>query len=53
MPPKKTLTKRQMDTLDRHKKHHTLKHIAIMKKEMLKGKTFKQSHNIALKKHGN
>jgi len=52
MVHKKALTKRQTDTLQRHKKHHTQKHIAEMKKEMLKGKTFKESHTLALKKVG-
>ena len=49
---KKQLTKRQKDTLNKHKVHHTKKHMDIMKKEMLKGKTFKQAHDIALNKHG-
>lgn len=33
-----------------HAKHHTKEHIATMKKEMKKGKTFKESHKIALQK---
>tara|TARA_R110000803_G_scaffold193506_2_gene256446 strand:+ start:426 stop:692 length:267 start_codon:yes stop_codon:yes gene_type:complete len=33
-----------------HAKHHTKEHIATMKKEMQKGKTFKESHKIALQK---
>jgi hypothetical protein len=49
---KKTLTQRQKDTLKRHKPHHTKKHMEIMKKEMMKGNTFKKAHDIALKKHG-
>ena len=49
---KKQLTKRQKDTLNRHKVHHTKKHMDIMKKEMLKGKTFKQAHDTAIKKYG-
>ena len=52
MPVKKQLTKRQRDTLERHKIHHTPKHLMIMKKQMLEGKTFKQAHDIAMKKHG-
>jgi len=46
------LTKRQKDTLSRHKKHHTAKHMAFMRKEMNKGKTFTQAHKLAMKKVG-
>tara|TARA_R100000544_G_C2182569_1_gene37623 strand:+ start:411 stop:563 length:153 start_codon:yes stop_codon:yes gene_type:complete len=46
------LTKRQKDTLKRHKKHHTNKHMAMMKKSMKNGKTFGQAHKIAMKKVG-
>jgi len=52
MTTKKTLTKKQLDTLAKHKEHHTAKHMTIMKKEMMNGKTFKQAHDIAMKKHG-
>lgn len=47
----KELTKRQLEALERHKKDHghTNKHISIMKREMKKGKTFIESHNIAMK----
>jgi len=48
----KKLTKRQEDTLKRHKEHHTKRHMDTMRKEMLSGKTFTQAHNIALKKVG-
>ena len=46
------LTQRQKDTLARHKKHHTSKHIAEMTKLMKQGKTFGESHKIAMKKVG-
>jgi len=46
------LTKRQKETLAKHKKHHTAKHMAFMRKEMNKGKTFTQSHKLAMKKVG-
>ena len=46
------LTKRQKDTLKRHKKHHTNKHMAMMKKAMRNGKTFGQAHKMAMKKVG-
>ncbi len=46
------LTKRQEETLKRHKKHHTTKHMNFMRKEMEKGKTFTQAHKLAMKKVG-
>jgi len=46
------LTQRQKDTLARHKKHHTAKHITEMTKLMKQGKTFGESHKIAMKKVG-
>ena len=36
----------------RHKKHHSKKHLDFMKKEMLRGKTFTESHKLAQKKVG-
>tara|TARA_R100001460_G_scaffold55594_7_gene94980 strand:- start:3894 stop:4076 length:183 start_codon:yes stop_codon:yes gene_type:complete len=48
----KQLTQRQKDTLKRHQKHHTAKHMTEMKKLMRAGKTFGQSHKIAMKKVG-
>ena len=49
---KKELTKRQKTTLAKHKKHHTAKHMAAMKKAMRSGKTFTQAHKMAMKKVG-
>jgi len=49
---KKGLTQRQKDTLKRHSKHHTKKHIAEMTKLMKAGKTFGESHKIAMKTVG-
>ena len=46
------LTKRQKTTLAKHKKHHTAKHLKSMATAMRKGKTFTQSHKIAMKKVG-
>ena len=46
------LTQRQKDTLKRHSKHHTKKHIAEMTKLMKQGKTFSESHKITQKKVG-
>ena len=50
----KTLTQRQEDALDRHKKKgtHTKKHMEEMKKLMLIGKTFTEAHKLTMKKVG-
>ena len=37
---KKTLTQRQKDTLKKHSKHHTAKHMVSMKKDMMAGMSF-------------
>ena len=41
----------QEDVLKKHSKHHTKAHMDLMKKLMLEGKTFKESHMEAMKKH--
>ena len=46
------LTKKQKDLLNKHKVHHTSKHMTMMRKLMNQGKTFTQSHNIAMSKVG-
>ena len=46
------LTERQKTTLKKHSKHHTAKHMTEMRKLMRGGKTFTQSHKIAMKKVG-
>ena len=48
----KELTKRQQGTLKKHKKHHSAKHLNLMVAEMMRGKTFKEAHQIAQKKVG-
>jgi len=48
----KKLTQRQTDTLKRHSIHHTRKHMTEMRKLMRKGKTFTESHKIAMTKVG-
>ena len=48
----KKLTKRQKDLLAAHSKHHSKKHMASMRMNMMLGKSFKESHEIALKKYG-
>jgi hypothetical protein len=48
----KKLTKRQTNTLRRHSRHHTKKHMKFMRAQMRKGKTFTQAHRLAMKKVG-
>ena len=48
----KELTQRQKDTLKKHSKHHSAKHMTMMKKAMKNGKTFSESHKMAQKKVG-
>ena len=48
----KKLTDRQLKTLERHKEHHTKKHMDMMIKLMQQGKTFTEAHNIAMDKVG-
>ena len=48
----KKLTTRQINLLKKHKVHHTKKHMDFMKKEMMKGVSFTESHKKALKKIG-
>ena len=55
MAKKKTLlklTKRQEETMKRHSKHHSSKHMKEMRSLMLKGSTFGAAHKIAQKKVG-
>ena len=47
-----TLTKRQLETLERHKKHHTKKHMELMKRLMRRGVSFTAAHKQALKAVG-
>jgi len=47
--PKKELSKSQKDLMKIHKKHHTKKHLDYMKKKMLEGYCFQQSHELAKK----
>ena len=46
------LNKRKQTAMTKHSKHHTAKHIKSMVASMKKGKTFTQSHKIAMKKVG-
>ena len=49
---KKNLTERQKAQLKEHSVHHTTKHMNKMKILMREGKSFKQSHAIAMKMIG-
>jgi len=46
------LNVRQQNAMKKHSKHHTVKHLRSMVTSMKKGKTFTQSHKIAMKKVG-
>lgn len=48
----KKLTKRQIATLAKHRKHHTKKHMDFMTKRMMGGSSFTQAHKDAMKKVG-
>ena len=47
--PLKPLTESQKSQLEKHKIHHTTKHMNKMRLLMREGKSFKQSHAIAMK----
>jgi len=49
---KKKLTQRQEQTMQRHSRHHTPRHMSEMTKLMLQGKSFEADHKIAMKKVG-
>ena len=48
----KQLTQRQKDTLKRHSVHHTSKLMAELRRLMKAGKTFTESHKMAMRKVG-
>jgi len=52
MEHKKKLNKRQEDTMKKHKKHHTSKHMRLMRSKMMQGMTFGEAHKIAMKEVG-
>jgi len=45
-------TKKVKATLKKHAKHHSTKHMAMMKKDMMSGDTFTKAHKKAIKKVG-
>ena len=46
------LNKRQESAMKKHSKHHTGKHLKTMVSLIKKGKTFTDSHKIAMKRVG-
>tara|TARA_R100001443_G_scaffold109729_1_gene121224 strand:+ start:462 stop:635 length:174 start_codon:yes stop_codon:yes gene_type:complete len=46
---KMKLTDRQKNTLQKHSKHHSSEHMAMMKTEMKSGKSFSVAHKKAQK----
>jgi hypothetical protein len=46
------LSKKQKNKLKEHGKHHSKGHIKSMLINMMRGMSFKESHNIAMKKEG-
>ena len=46
------LNKRQMSAMARHSRHHSVKHLKAMVSAMKKGKSFSESHRIAMSKVG-
>ena len=47
-----SLTKRQQQSMKKHSKHHTKKHIQYMTNSMKRGNTFTKAHKNAQKKVG-
>ena len=47
-----SLNKRQQNAMEKHSVHHTKKHLSEMVTLMGKGKTFTESHKMAMKKVG-
>ena len=47
-----SLNTRQANAMKKHSKHHTAKHLKEMVSLMDKGKTFTESHKLAMKKVG-
>tara|TARA_R100000664_G_scaffold21769_1_gene31152 strand:+ start:268 stop:441 length:174 start_codon:yes stop_codon:yes gene_type:complete len=47
-----SLNTRQTNAMKKHSKHHTAKHLKEMVSLMAKGKTFTESHKMAMKKVG-
>lgn len=50
--PRKELSKTQKELMKTHSNHHSKKHLDYMKKKMLEGFCFQQSHELAKKNIG-
>ena len=48
----KDLTSRQRKTMNNHARHHSIKHMKEMAKDLKAGKTFAQAHRRAMRKVG-
>ena len=48
----KDLSPRQKKTMNRHARHHSLKHMRSMARSLKDGATFAQSHNRAMRSVG-
>ena len=46
------ITKKQNSTLLKHSKHHSKKHMVLMRKLMKQGRSFTQAHKTAQKEVG-
>jgi len=49
---KKSLSKRQEATMKKHSKHHSERHMRMMRSKMLQGMSFTEAHKEAQKKVG-
>ena len=50
--PRKDLSVLQKRLMNEHRKHHTQKHLSMMRKLMKEGYCFQQAHDITMKKIG-
>lgn len=47
-----TLSAKQKEQLQKHKEHHTAKHMTMMRKLMREGMSFTKAHNKTMKEVG-
>tara|TARA_R110000850_G_scaffold18053_1_gene54883 strand:+ start:239 stop:427 length:189 start_codon:yes stop_codon:yes gene_type:complete len=52
IPKGSKLTEEQKQKLEKHKEHHSNRHLASMRMSMLKGSTFDEAHKKAQKSVG-
>ena len=48
----KKLTQRQEATMKKHSKHHSERHMRMMRSKMLQGMSFTEAHKLAQQKVG-